>query len=69
MQRNPYKNKILKAIHSLAYRHSTWNVFSDFVELGALCIANSCAGKKTEEWEKREKQYLDVIAKYNKDEQ
>ena len=69
MQRNPYKDKILKAIRSLAYRHSTWNVFSDFVELGALSIANSCALIKTEEWEKREQRYLDVIGKYGKEEQ
>ena len=69
MQRNPYKDKILKTIQKLCYRHSPWNIFSDFVELGALCIANSCADKKTEEWEEREKRYLEIINKYDKDEQ
>ena len=68
MQRNPHKDKILKTIHSLAYRHSTWDVFSDFVEMGALCVANS-VGRGTPEWEAREKQYLKTIGKYGKDEQ
>ena len=69
MQRNPYKDKILKTIQKLCYRHSPWNIFGDFVELGALCIANSCADKKTAEWEAREKRYLEIIGKYDKDEQ
>lgn len=42
---NPYRQKILKAIQKLGQVHSVWDVFSDFVELGALCIANS-ADKK-----------------------
>ena len=68
MNDNPHRKKILKAIQKLSERHSVWDVFSDFVELGALCIANS-ADKKTETWEKREKQYLETIGKYNPDEQ
>ena len=68
MQRNPWKDKILKTIQKLGYRHSTWKVFSDFVELSALAIANS-ADKKTDIWEAREKQYLEIIGKYSPDEQ
>ena len=68
MQRNPHKDKILKTIQKLSYRHSAWNVFSDFIELSALSIANS-ADKKTEVWEAREKQYLETIGKYSPDEQ
>ena len=56
---NPYRQKILKAIQKLGQVHSVWDVFSDFVELGALCIANSIEVKGSETWEKREKQYLD----------
>jgi len=69
MNRNPYKEKILKTINKIGYAHSVWNVFSDFVELGALAIANSCADKKTTEWETREKQYLEIIGKYRPEEQ
>lgn len=43
---NPYRQKILKAIQKLGQVHSVWDVFSDFVELGALCIANSADKKK-----------------------
>ena len=66
---NPYRQKVLKAIQKLGQVHSVWDVFSDFVELGALCIANSIEVKGSETWEKREKQYLDTICKYKPDEQ
>ena len=68
MHQNPYQIKILKTIQKLGYRHSTWTLFSDFVELGALCIANSTSCG-TPDWGKREKQYLDIIGKYQPDEQ
>lgn len=66
---NPHRNKILKTIQKLSQVHSVWDVFSDFVELGALCIANSAGKKTTEDWEKREKQYFTTIGKYKPDEQ
>lgn len=66
---NPYRTKILKAIQKLGQVHSVWDVFSDFVELGALCVANSVTPKGSELWEKREKQYIDTINKYKPDEQ
>jgi len=69
MQRNPYKDKILKTIQKLSYRHSTWNVFSDFVEMSALAIANSVDLKNSGTWETREKTYLEIINKYQPDEQ
>lgn len=65
---NPHRNTVLKIIQKLGQVHSVWDVFSDFVALGALCIANG-ADKKTDCWEKREKQYLDTISKYTPDEQ
>ena len=69
MRNNPYQEKILKTIQRLSRIYSVWNVFVDFVELGALCIANSCAGKNSPEWEKREKQYLETLGKYQPEEQ
>lgn len=65
---NPHRNKILKTIQRLGAVHSVWNVFSDFLELGALCISNSI-DKRPDAWEKREKLYLDTIGKYAPDEQ
>jgi hypothetical protein len=63
---NPYKDKILKTILRLSRIYSPWNVFCDFVELGALAIANSVDKK---EFDKREKQYLNTIGKYRPEEQ
>jgi hypothetical protein len=66
--KNPYREKILKTIQRLGRIYSVWNVFSDFVEMGALAVANS-VDRKAETWEKREKQYLETIGKYSSDEQ
>ncbi len=66
--KNPHQEKILKTIQGLRHVYSVWNVFSDFVELSALCIANS-VNKNTETWEKREKRYLEIIGMYKPEEQ
>ena len=66
MQRNPWKDKILKTIQKLGYRHSTWDIFSDWLEMAALSIANSV---DKAQFEPREARYLDIIGKYNPDEQ
>lgn len=65
---NPHRNKILKTIQKLGAVHSVWNVFSDFVELSSLSVANT-VDKRPDVWDKREKLYLDTIAKYSPDEQ
>lgn len=68
MTKNPHMDKLLKTIQKLGYVHSVWNVFTDFVELGALTVANSTDHNKAT-WEKREKQYLETIGKYSPEEQ
>lgn len=65
---NPHRAKILKTIRRLGEVHSVWNVFTDFVELSAISLANA-ADLRPEVWEKREKQYLATIGKYSPDEQ
>ena len=65
---NQYQEKITKAIRRLGQVYSTWNVFSDFVEMSALSIANSVECDK-ELWGKREARYLEVVARYRPDEQ
>lgn len=65
---NPHRNKILKAIRRLGKVHSVWDVFSDFVALGALSIANG-VDKRSDVWDGREKLYLDTIGKYKPEEQ
>jgi hypothetical protein len=60
-----YQKELAKLITDLGYRHGHWQVFADFVEMGALSI--SCAvdlGTR----EKREKRYLEVVKRYKPDE-
>ena len=68
MSKNLHRTKLLATLRKLGHRHSTWSLFSDFVELCALSIANS-AKLDQEEWQRREDQYLNVIGKYTPDEQ
>lgn len=61
-----YRKEIVKTIGDLGYRHSTWQVFSDFVEMSAIALSN------TVDWihrEEREKRYLEIINTYSKSEQ
>jgi type I restriction-modification system DNA methylase subunit len=60
---NEHKKNLIKLIEQASYRHSTWQVFSDFVEMAALSISNSV--DKTQ-WETREKRYLDIIKGYER---
>jgi type I restriction-modification system DNA methylase subunit len=64
--KNPHGEKIRKTIMKLGQVYSVWNVFADFVEMGASAISNSC---DKAQFEKREKRYLEIIGKYNPKEQ
>lgn len=61
-----YRKEIVKLIGELGYRHSTWQVFSDFVEMSAIAISNSVDWIHKQE---REKRYLEIINIYQKSEQ
>lgn len=63
---NTHTNNLIKLIQKLSYRHQTWQVFSDFLELFALAVSNSMDWRQAEE---REKQYLETINRYEKKEQ
>jgi type I restriction-modification system DNA methylase subunit len=62
---NEHKKNIIKLIEQASYRHSAWQVFSDFVELSALSISNSVDKRYYKE---RETIYLEVIKKYDRKE-
>ena len=63
---NPHQTKLLKAIQKLGFTHSIWSVYSDFIEICAVAIANSVNRKHFDE---REKRFHDTMKKYNKNEQ
>lgn len=58
-----YKEEIIKNINKLSGKYSTYEIFADWVQMQALSISQQV-------WylEKREKQYMDVVKKYNADE-
>jgi hypothetical protein len=56
---------MVKLIQQLSYRHSTSNVFSDFLEMSALAFSNVVDKSQFEE---REKRYMEIVGKYKKEE-
>lgn len=62
------KEDIQKKIDKLSGKYSPYQIFYDWVKMLALAIQNGCDIFHGEEWEKREKQYMEIAAKYTKDE-
>lgn len=64
------QKEFVKLFNSLSDRHSSWHVWSDFVEMTAISIQNTIESfKPTLQFEKREKRYIDIISQYTPDEQ
>lgn len=59
------KANMIKMFQNLAYRHSLWEVYSDFLEMASLAISNSVDFIN---YGSREKRYLEVVKKYSKEE-
>lgn len=62
---NPEK-EFLRIFKQLTYRHSTWRVWNDFVTMFACALSNPV---DKEHYDKREELYLQIIKRYNKQEQ
>ena len=56
----------IKIFDKLAYRFTSWEVWKDFIFLSATAISNAV---DKSHYDEREKLYLSVIQKYNKEEQ
>ena len=56
---------IAQLVTQLGYRHSSWQVFADFVEMGATAFSN---GVDIAQREKREARYMEVVKRYTSDE-
>ena len=59
-------NKFMEIIKGLSRKYSEWEVWSDFVSISAIAIANSC---DLYQFSKREEEYFQIIRKYTPDEQ
>ena len=60
------RKEFLKAFHQLTYRHRPWDVWRDFIIMFACSLSNPM---DKSHYEEREKRYLKIIKKYNKQEQ
>jgi hypothetical protein len=60
-----YQKDLVKQITELGYRHSHWQVFADFVEMGAIALSSAVDLRAREA---REKRYMEVVARYKPDE-
>ena len=61
--------EIIKMINAISGRHSVYDVFCDWVHCLAMSIQNSSTLKHDETWQMREKEYLDIMSKYDEKEQ
>jgi hypothetical protein len=60
-----HQKELLKLFSTFSSRHSLWQVFSDFCEMGALAYSNAV---DFAQFEKREERYLQIVKGYKHDE-
>jgi len=58
-----HQQALVDLIQNFPATHRTYSVFSDFVELSALSISNSV---DRQQFDAREKRYLEIVQKYSK---
>ena len=63
-----YRAEFIKMLKSMSGKYSSYQVFSDWVEMAALAYRNSCHVVHDERWHKYEKQYMGIAAKYGPEE-
>ena len=66
MEKKDYKKEFCALMDRFAFRYSRWQVWNDFLSLSAISLANVMPAPEKEE---REKQYLSIMDKYQKEEQ
>jgi hypothetical protein len=62
-----HKAELIKTMQGLAHRHDLWRVFSDFVEMAAVSIANACDTFNRDR-DAREARYMEMIKAYTREE-
>lgn len=60
-----HQKELVKLFNNFASRHSHWQVFSDFCEIGAITFSNAV---DLNQWEKREERYMQIIKGYSREE-
>lgn len=62
------KQEIIKTIERMAGSYSAYNIFSDWVQMCALSIHNTCSLVQNKIWKDREQLYIDTARKYTEKE-
>ena len=62
------KQEIIKIITSMSGRYAPYNIFSDWIQMSALAIQNSCCMLNHKVWKDREQLYIDTARKYTEQE-
>ena len=62
------KQEIIKIITSMSGRYAPYNIFSDWIQMSALAIQNSCCMIHNKVWKDREQLYIDTARKYTEKE-
>lgn len=62
-----HKAELIKTMQRLAHRHDLWRVFSDFVEMAAVSIANACDTANRDR-DAREARYMEMVKAYTREE-
>lgn len=57
--------ELIELINKLSAKHGVWEVFNDFIGISAIAVSNSVDWIHKDE---REKQYFEIIKKYDKNE-
>lgn len=65
-KRSNYRKEFLNTFQKLTYQHRAWDIWRDFVIMFACSLSNPV---DKAHYEEREKRYLSIIPKYNKQEQ
>lgn len=63
------EKEIIKMLRGFSGKYSQYTVFMDWVACMAISIQNSCTLLFKKTYQARERQYLDIIGKYDHDEQ
>lgn len=63
-----YKREIINKINGISGKYSAYEVFTDWVHCCSLAVSNGSVQKHDTVWEKREKEYFNVVRKYKNDE-
>lgn len=61
--------ELQKAVLSMAGRYSAYEIFTDWIEVSALAMANSTCIIQNKHWQTREEKYKTIMNKYTHEEQ